>query len=251
MIKETLLSLGLNDKEIEAYLAIINLGTTTASVIAQRIKIPRSTTHYICQQLADRGLVNIVEKNNSFLFTPEPPEKFLQLIDDEERELNEKRDQMNRILGDLKGMMNPYCVLPKVKFLSGKDGFITLCEESLRCEGKEILFATSMDKFRDIVTDKYDTEHYIPTRLKNKISLKLLCPKTKLTEQMKENDADRMRETRFLPDEFSIDNTIFIFDDVTALVSNVDYPTCVLISSKEITKMLRTFYSFMWHHAQK
>ena len=109
---------------------------------------------------------------------------------------------------------------------------------------------TSMDHFRNVVTNKYDIEHYIPTILKNNIHLKLLCVKSKLSKNMKTEDKEQKRETKFLPEKFNIKNTMFIFDDKVALISNERYPVCIMITSKEISDMMRTNFMFMWEHSE-
>jgi len=121
MLHETLSALGLNEKEIEIYLASLTLGTSVASVLANRTKITRSTEQYTCQQLVKKGLMTVVEKGNTFLYTPESPDKLLYFIDQEREVLDNREDQVNRIIGDLKSRMNPHSVLPKVRFYEGEE----------------------------------------------------------------------------------------------------------------------------------
>jgi len=189
-------------------------------------------------------------KGNTFIYSPEPPERILHLLSERQKEIDQKRDQANRILGDLHAIMNPNTVLPKVKFYQGKEGYREFAERSLKCKSKEILFCTSMENFRSILTEKYDRENYIPTRLENDIHLRLITPRTKLTQKMKEVDFDVKRETRFFPNQFNIANTLFIFDDVTTLISNEGHPSCVMITSEEITNMMKMIFEFMWSNAE-
>ena len=68
MIEETLKKLGLNEKEITIYLMLLKIGSVPASVLGQRTNITRSTAQYTCQQLAKKGLIHSIQKNNTFKY---------------------------------------------------------------------------------------------------------------------------------------------------------------------------------------
>ena len=250
-MESLLKSLWLENNEAEIYLAAMSVWSSPASVIARKINIPRSSARFTCEQLVKKQLMTSFQKGNTKYFTAEPPEKLQSLIDIQKVVLNKKQTDLLAIMQNLKDIYNPTAQLPKVDFFEDKQWFINFCEKSLECENKEILFITSMENFRNIVTEKYDKEHYIPTRLKKNIYLKLLCVKSPLTEKMQKDDKNQKRETRFLPKEFNIKNTIFIFDDKVTLISNERYPTCVMITSVEIAEMLKTLYWFMWANAKR
>ena len=202
------------------------------------------------QSLFERGLVSFYKKNRAVVYKLESPDKFSHLLNLEKEVIREKEDRLGRIISELKVKTNPDIVLPKVEFFEGKKGYIDFAERSLECKSKEILFITSIDHFRGIVTTKYDTQKYIPTRLRKDIHLKLLTPRTTTTIDMKKNDKLEKRETRFIPEKFKIRNTIFIFDNSVALVSNKENPSCVLVTSREISHTLRKLFFFMWSKAE-
>ncbi len=55
-MKNTLKDLGLSSKEIDIYLTLLPIGKASASVIAYRTGISRSTAKYICNQLVQKRL---------------------------------------------------------------------------------------------------------------------------------------------------------------------------------------------------
>lgn len=251
MVEKVLKDLGLSDKEIKVYMALLPLGNAPSSILGKRTGIQRSTAKYTCQQLQKKGFISALEKNNTFIYSIEPPEKIVQKIELERELLEEHKTSLNRIVPELKSMINPNVDIPRVKFFEGKEGYIRFCEESLLCQDKTIYFATNMDEFRNIVTPKYDKEKFIPNRIKNDIHLKLLTVRSETTEKMKNNDEKDKRETRYLPEEFFIKNTIFIYDDVVTLITNEKYPCCVMVISREIADTMLTLFDFMWHTADK
>lgn len=250
MIEDILCQVGLSDNEAKIYLALLEMHKSSATVLGNRVKIHRNVARNTCQQLVKRGLALEKKDGNTFVYYSESPEKLSYLLKEEEQEAQKKREQLNRVLGTLKGIVNPNMVLPKVRFFEGKKGYIKFCEESLNCKDGEIIFITSIEKFQEIITQQYDSEYFIPTRVSKGINLKLLCPKTALTVKMKDEDAKELRETRFLPGHFPIDNTVFIFDDKITLISNEAVPSCVMITSDEITKTIKALFAFMWECAE-
>ncbi len=130
-VQQTLQSLGLNTKECQVYLALLAAGASPASLLGRRTGITRSTAQYICQQLVRKKLATRIERNNTFIYTCEPPEKLLYLLQHEQEEIKEKADQVNRIIGVLKRMVNPNTTLPKVQFYEGQEGLIDLYERML------------------------------------------------------------------------------------------------------------------------
>lgn len=246
MLNQTFRDLGFSENEIKIYLALLPLGKSPSSILGKRTGIQRSTAKYTCQQLVQKGLLNVIEKNGAFIYGAEPPERFFQKMEQQKKALELKQAKFARIMSEINTLRNPESVLPQVKFFEGREGYIEFCEHSLQCKSKEILFATDMDLFRNIVTPEYDENHYIPTRLNAKIKLRLLAVRSPLTEKMQSKDQEELRETRFLPKLFPIKNTLFLFDDVTTLISNEQFPSCVMIRSAEIAQMMRTFFEIMW-----
>ena len=98
MIKQTLKKLGLKDKEIQIYLAILPLGSVPASILGKRTGMNRSTAQYICQQLVQKGLLTVIEKNGNFVYSVESPENILLLLERQKSEIEEKQTQANKII---------------------------------------------------------------------------------------------------------------------------------------------------------
>ena len=82
-VHDILESIGLNDKESKIYLAALALWQTSASILWKKAGIARSTAQYTCNTLVEKRLFNTTPQGNSSLYSPEPPEKLLTLINKE------------------------------------------------------------------------------------------------------------------------------------------------------------------------
>ena len=128
----TLQALGLSSTEIQVYLNCLRLGSTPASTLSRRANLNRSTTRYTLETLVKKKLITQADKNGTFYFTPEDPEKILVNLRSEQAELQQKEMLAGRIIGDLKALKNPYSNAPKVRHFEGVDGLIAMYEDVLK-----------------------------------------------------------------------------------------------------------------------
>jgi sugar-specific transcriptional regulator TrmB len=186
MVEDTLRELGLNDKEIKIYLSLLPLGSAPASILGKRTKITRSTAQYSCQQLVKKGLISVIEKNNSFIYTPESPDKIIYLLEQQKKEIENKEAQVNRIIGNLKNMMSTSAVLPKVQFFEGKQGIIDAfgklkkdISENHKVSNEILNYVdpVSEDFDQKIIDTVYDLVNY---RIKHKVKARLITADGKI-----------------------------------------------------------------------
>lgn len=130
-ISATLAELGLGDKEITVYLALLGVGTAPASSLSKRTGITRSTTQYVCNQLVKKGIASLGQKEAVFLFTAEPPDRLLLMLERKRDALRQTENRVQRIIGPLKQMMNVHAALPQVRFYEGREGMIQLYDSIL------------------------------------------------------------------------------------------------------------------------
>ncbi len=77
-IRPLLRRLGLDEKEIEIYLALLPLKMARASTIAKAARQSRSHTYLILRELKDRGLVSEIERGKIIHFVVESPQRLRQ-----------------------------------------------------------------------------------------------------------------------------------------------------------------------------
>lgn len=251
MIEKVLESLGLTDKEVAIYLALLPLGNAPASALGNRTGINRSTAQYICQQLTKKGIIRSLQKNNTFIYSPESPEKLLYLIDQEKKVLEEKTEQTNRIIGQLKGMINPQAVLPKVKFFEGVDGLIEMFEDALT-ERKTLYGAAKLDNSVDERMFKYVTDRYVPERIKLKFQAFMLFNDDEMSKQYQQNDTAMNRISMLMPlEEFPFESSCHIYGDKVAYYSwHKNDLSGVIIQNTHIHNTALSIFKAAWRYAK-
>lgn len=250
MIENVLESLGLTDKEIAIYLALLPIGSAPASALGNRTGINRSTAQYICQQLTKKGIIRALEKNHTYIYSPESPDKLLYLIDLEKKQLEEKAAQTNRIIGELKAMINPQAVLPKVRFFEGVDGLIEMFEDALS-EGKTLYGTAKLDNSVDERMLEYVRERYVPKRVELKFKAFMLFNDDEMTRKYQEKDEAMNRVSLLLPiEEFPFEASCHIYGDKVAYYSwNKNDLSGVIIQNTNVHKTALSIFKSAWRYA--
>jgi sugar-specific transcriptional regulator TrmB len=256
LIQKTLESLGLNDKEIVIYLMMLQVGTAPASTLGERTGIQRSTAQYTCQQLAKSGIVRMLQKGNTYLYTPEPPEKLLLLLEKQKMELTKKEEQVHRIVGNLKGMMNPHAVLPKIRFFEGKDGVIegyTTVMKSMAEKGTILSFLHALDEVEDQFGLAKPLKKVTDALRHKEITNWVISPKSKTSLEWQKQDEPPLRLTRLLPPAERLSPVeIMIFNDsLFGVTVERDQIFGYIVENKTITHMHRLAFLSLWEELGK
>ena len=241
-IRDTLKGLDLSDKEIDIYLALLTVGSAPASVLGQRTNITRSTAQYTCQQLARKGIVKSIQKANVFLYTPEPPEKLILLLEKQKQDIDRKEDDVQRIIGELKGMMNPQAQFPKVQFYQGEEGLIELYERILDTRQPIDSFEEAGELFT--LFPDYPTE-FVAKRIQHKMFNRCIAP---VGNPLNVTDPKKFIETRVLdPQKFPFTWHVKICGNLVGIFSfQKQSPVAIAIDHEDITKNFRLLFEFVW-----
>jgi HTH-type transcriptional regulator, sugar sensing transcriptional regulator len=243
MIEAILCQIGLSENEAKVYLALLEMHKSSASVLSSRLKIHRNVARYTCQHLAKRGVVKEKHEGNSFVYYPEPPEKLSYLLKEEEQKLQEKKEQLNRVLGTLKGIVDPNTALPKVRFFEGKKGIINLYEEILNIDSSPI------ESFEDGGEMYNFFPEYVPDfinkRVKKGIVSKTISP---TGNKINQNKKTELREIKEIPKEaFPFSCDIKICKDVVSIFSfEKDVPVGIMVKHQDIADNFRILFNYIW-----
>jgi sugar-specific transcriptional regulator TrmB len=239
-IQEGLEKAGLDQDEIAVYMAALELGPSLVARIAKRSGVKRTTVYLVAKALMKKGILGQYETRQGIHLSAEPPEKLL-------AQMEEKTREIANILPELKALSKKEASRPQVKYFEGKEGYYTICEDSLEKHGSEILWLGDPGEIYRIIGEKYDNEHYIPTRLKRKIKFRSLIFQKGLPESYKYGyDAELLRHTEFLPGDFPFSSSQLIYQNKVAYFSSTKELICVLIESEDLAKMERAKFEMLW-----
>lgn len=118
MNNRLLSSLGLNQKEIDVYNAVLKEKSLTSSNIAKRTKIKRTTAYNVARALVEKGLLVENSTARPVVFTTASTTEMLGVIEEEKKRLNSKEQVTKELAEELaqKAAETSYPV-PKIRFI--------------------------------------------------------------------------------------------------------------------------------------
>ncbi|MEI7425995.1 MAG: helix-turn-helix domain-containing protein [Candidatus Moraniibacteriota bacterium] len=132
MLRDELEKIGLDKKESQIYLALLELGSANIGQIAKKSAVKRTTVYDILDSLKKKGLLGQTKQKNHTLFFAENPEKL-------ERQIEEKKKIIQKVMPELLSIANRLEKKPKIKFFEGIAGIREVYEDTLKYPDQEIL----------------------------------------------------------------------------------------------------------------
>lgn len=238
---ELLNQIGLNEKESQVYLALLELGTATVHPIATKANIKRPTAYLVLDDLQRKGLVSVIPREKKIMYTAETPEKLL-------NDLHKKQELVKRFLPNLLALYNAKADKPQVLLFEGREGVAQVYDKIFH--SAEILFFSTI---RDVFAMFPD----MPKTLMHRVDTK----QSKIRELLTQTPADleyvtwvkqsEYYQSKFAPKdypEFLTDSAIF--GNSVAFFSFKPQVFAVQIDSKEISQSLKVLFNLAWHAAE-
>ncbi|HBI33948.1 MAG TPA: hypothetical protein DEA43_03970 [Candidatus Moranbacteria bacterium] len=237
-IRQILEQLGLEGKKADAYLAALELGSSSVIEISKKAGIKRTTCYDILMDLEKEGLISETSKGKKRLFVGEDPEKI-------QRNLKNKERLFSEILPQLQSIHNVRGAKPKIRFYEGKEGLKEVYEDTLKYKTEILGFAS--DDIMKVLGMDWAME-YLAKRKKNGIWAKGIVPGT---EMLKENfiskDLEQLRITKVIDHKkypFSIEINVYGHQKVALMSAKEEIG--LIIEGEEIHKTMKLIFQLIW-----
>lgn len=239
---KTLDAIGLRQKDIDVYLALVKLGTAPLRTVAIEAGLNRGTAYDILKRLMDLGLVSYVDAKSHRYFTAEDPRKLTGVATRKEVALQEAREDLARIIPQVQELLGWSKHRPSVRYYEGEDGVRDMLEDVLdvcmRSTSKSYRVYSSAG-IRDLITHAWPA--FVKTRIKKKVTVKALA----IGEGGRTNGLD---ERKWLSRDHKAPTYIFIYPGKTAYVS-VDAKRQlfgVIIEDEAIANTQELIFNALW-----
>src|SRR3989338_5656181 len=131
MHEELLAKAGLSQREVKVYAALLSHGEMMASELAKKTGLIRTNSYDILNSLIKKGIVAYVIRNDKKYFHAAEPEKLIDYIQNQEKDLEELKNEFIKIIPDLEPM-KPGSKRPIIEVYEGREGFKTILSMSVR-----------------------------------------------------------------------------------------------------------------------
>ena len=236
MIEEILKEIGLNEKEIQVYLVILEKGICKVEKILERVQIPRTTIYGILDSLIKKGFVSCTYQGKIKHFQTAEPKEILKIEEEKLRKLKE-------VIPELEKRKTSVGEKPNIEMYSGKKGIQVIYEKILE-EKKEISGYGNTELFDKLL--EFYAPNYISRRKKQKMFFSLITNKTKESEEMKKKDKEELRKTKFIQEMGNLKIGTYIFgENIAFIVFSKQEPFGVLIKNKDIADAQREIFNLI------
>ncbi len=240
---EKLKQIGLNEKECEIYLALLELEDALVSEIAKKTKINRSLLYTILNNLSEKGLVTYILKNNVRYYRAVEPHKILNL-------LSEKEKAFHSILPELIDLYKPRKQKPIVEILEGKEGLKTILNDVLR-QKKEWCAYDVPGKGPEILG--FAVHAFERDRQRAKIPLNVIFVNTKQGHKRgKQFSKMKYTKIKYMPESYESPASNWLYGDrIVIIFWYKEFPFAVRIIDKNLAESYRNHFKALWKIAKK
>ncbi len=259
MLEASLQKIGLTLKETTVYLQLLEIGMQPASVLAKKMKIPRSTSQFILNCLVEKEFVTQSIVHGITYYEPKKPDSLKNVIESRKektlQDIERQQHQLEIIVPLLKQISNPEEFLPKVTFYEGLDEYDKSHQEFLKDipEGAVIYSYTSPapvehPKMRKIIVD------FMNTRVKNKVHTAVIAPFGKDAVKLQLTDEAYLRNTLMTyknPEENMIAETMIYGNKVLDVSYSEKGVFSSLIINEDMAKMRKYIFDLAWKQAER
>ena len=239
-----LINLGLSDNEAKVYMAMLELGSATVLEISAKAGVNRPTTYVQIESLKKMGLVSSQMKGKKQLFIAESPDQLEFVIDRERKAIEDKKEELKKILPELASLFSVSGDKPQVRFFEGKEGLMKMQDELLKSKIKEVVGFTTTEGVLNVFPDH--VKNYAPRRVQKGIKARTIYT-DKRGAILKRNDEPMLREAKFVPpDKFPFKSDITIYSDNIAISALEGKAVGVIITHKELADSFRALFNLLW-----
>ena len=236
--------LGLSEDEAAVYLGLLELGGGHVAQVAKRAGKHRATCYHTLGNLLRKGLVSKIEKRGSLFFSPEAPEKLVEIA-------TGRLETARGLLPELLSLQNTLAKKPKIKFFEGAAGVESVLADSLQQSQSEILGFTNLTLLLELFPDL--VRRYTRLRIERKIRTRFLAPFPEercdpLRElKLKERDLEFLEILFVDAAQFPFQNEISISGTHVAITTLAKDETIgVIIESTSVAATLKAVFDLSW-----
>jgi len=247
-IQQILTSAGLSDKQSQVYLALLQLGTATALLIAKKAEIKRPTTYIVLDELVELGLVSIMRTQNTTHYTAVNPRRILNDIRRKERIVNDA-------LPELLALYKDNTDKPSIEVFEGENGMKNIYMDIIATlkRGKEVCFfgfPYNSSFYNDIL------ESWMKETKSKRHKVREILPESddkRLSKYiaMRKKNKNQQFQTKILSKNYgAVLNDNAIVENKLILFSTSQNPYALVIQNKDIANSYRAIFEVLWEKAQ-
>ena len=240
-------SIGLTKQEARCYLTLYRFDESKVGDLSRSSGIDRSNIYPVLEKLIDKGLVSYRVQNNTKVFIANPSESLKDLIEDKQKELEQKKRKTDEIIEQLKRSKVEESKISNYKYYEGINGIKSMWYEledslSILKENRILRVHSAKKEVAELLIGFYDEFH--KTRIRQKIPYRLILD-TKLRVHGSKRKKQPKTEVKYLEmDNDATWGTIGDFYFIYYLFGKT--PICFLIKDRKVSMTQDQVFDNLW-----
>ena len=241
--RNTLLKLGLQESEVDVYLAMF-AGARTASDVIKTTGRSRPTVYYAISALERRGLLSKTGLAEPSMWRVEPLSRLQTIVTEKQAELDTLSEEV-AALNTIVTRQPDADHKPQASFYEGVAAVRSVIMEAVYCRGRHIDSIVPKQNFFWQFGEEFVT-HYVSTR--NRLGVRTRNLWAEKIDPGIIHDYYRRSEIRMMPAEFGdkFRTTVFIYDASVLYISSLPSGYALLVTSSEHHEMMSAMYDVIW-----
>ena len=233
--------LGLTQAEIKVYIALLELGSSTAGQILQKSKLQNSVVHRALNSLIEKGLISFILEGKRKIYQATDPENFYNFIED-------KKKRFEHLLPELKEKQKISKKEEQATIFRGKRGLNELYNYLLSSGGKEYnTFGGGTRVTYDIMSETW-WKNLHAKRIAKKIKCRQVFDETirKFGEELNKKPLTKIK---FLSKRFEQLQETVIIGNYIGIAIFTEHPYGLLIKDQIVADGYRKQFELLWKTA--
>ena len=235
-IREQLKNIGLHESEIKVYLFLLTEGISTPPSVARGTKIARTHCYGILQDLKLKGLVEEELRGGRKAYLASDPEALI-------RSLERKKEQMERLLPDLRGLYNTQKNKPRIAFF---DGIKKVQEIFLQTLSAQEIFGIGSTVEFAAISPVFFINYQEQIKTRNIVFHDLLTNASQVSAGKIQEILRGLYDLTVLPRKYAdVPTNILIWDNNIALIDFSNPVFGTVLSNTSLAKTFRILFEIM------
>lgn len=248
-MNQELTKLGLTDTEAKIYLAVLELGPSSAAMIAKQADVKRTTAYSALENLVKQGLLSEVADSKEKMFKAEDPDRLSKLTKKMRRQVIDAELELEKLLPGLKAIQKKLLQPPKVSFYQGMEGIKTIIEEFSGYPGSWYYFGSAKELIK-VMSLKGANEFAAETR---KFRQQVGRPITYMITdaayyeiEIFKKPEPQVRQVRIFNNIEKAKSAFAIYGNKLGVLGVGDMPFGAVIESAEVAELVTMMFQVIW-----
>lgn len=254
LIEDELKKIGLGDYESLIYSTLLRISPATATVLARKCNLARSSVYTTLNSLIAKGLVGISFKNEIKQFIAQDLSVLEQYLKKEKESLTQKFQVLESLKTNLQTITNQKLNLPQIIFFEGQEGLKKIYLSMLIDAPQNSTLYLLRDEFVWQPEWKFIFESEWHERIKyhkiqKNISTKLLINNSQVENQnTKLYQSRKVFEFKFLSNKDSVkDFAMYIVGDIVSILSMENNNLIgIKITNQNLANNFKNIFNSIW-----